>query len=437
MTRPDRPGDPSPDNGVTDVHNQQAASVAARIRGPVRSGERALAPDLARGFMLLLIALANTVWYLWAVDSSGLVAHPLDGSAADRIVQGVLITVVDGRTYPMFAFLFGYGMVQMWNRQRAAGATEKDVRALLRRRNLWLLVFGFVHAALLWFGDILGAYGFVGLVFGWLFLRRADRTLLVWATVLAGLLTAVTALALLGALVAPEAATTATSPDPASGLLFPSPALNSEEDYLTSVVLRVVPWLFLVVAQGLLTLTIPTALLLAFWAARRRILEEPGSHLGLLRTVAFVGIPLGWLGGLLHALHHLGLLDLPQAVGEALLSVASATGLATGVGYVALFGLISHRLSRRAATGPAVTALTAVGKRSLSSYLAQSVLCAPVLAAWGFGLGAHLHSATMALYAVGVWLATVVLAYLQERAGQRGPAEVLLRRLAYRTPARR
>jgi uncharacterized protein len=84
-----------------------------------------------------------------------------------------------------------------------------------------------------------------------------------------------------------------------------------------------------------------------------------------------------------------------------------------------------------------VTALAAVGKRSLSCYLAQSVLFAPVLAAWGLGLGAHLHSATMALYATGVWLATVVLAYLLERAGQRGPAEVLLRRLAYRRPVRR
>ncbi len=31
-------------------------------RGPVDAGERALAPDLARGFMLLFIALANTAW---------------------------------------------------------------------------------------------------------------------------------------------------------------------------------------------------------------------------------------------------------------------------------------------------------------------------------------------------------------------------------------
>jgi hypothetical protein len=35
-------------------------------RGPARPGERALAPDLARGFMLLLIVLSNTGFHLWA-----------------------------------------------------------------------------------------------------------------------------------------------------------------------------------------------------------------------------------------------------------------------------------------------------------------------------------------------------------------------------------
>ena len=76
------------------------------------------------------------------------------------------------------------------------------------------------------------------------------------------------------------------------------------------------------------------------------------------------------------------------------------------------------------------------GKRSLSCYLAQSVICAPLLAAWGLGLGGVFGSAQVALFAIGVWLLTVVLAYAQERAGQRGPAEVLLRRLVYRARAR-
>ena len=55
-------------------------------------------------------------------------------------------------------------MVQLFRRQVDAGTPVTVARRLLRRRNLWLLVFGFVHAALLWYGDVLGAYGLAGLV---------------------------------------------------------------------------------------------------------------------------------------------------------------------------------------------------------------------------------------------------------------------------------
>lgn len=55
-----------------------------------------------------------------------------------------------------------------------------------------------------------------------------------------------------------------------------------------------------------------------------------------------------------------------------------------------------------------------------------------MLAAWGVGLGAHLSSWSVALFAVAVWGATVAVATAMERRGLRGPAEVALRRLAYR-----
>ena len=86
------------------------------------------------------------------------------------------MTFIDSRVYPMFAFLFGYGMVQLYRRQVGAGTPVKAARRLLQRRNLWLLVFGFVHAALLWYGDVLGAYGLAGLIMVALFFKRRDQT---------------------------------------------------------------------------------------------------------------------------------------------------------------------------------------------------------------------------------------------------------------------
>jgi uncharacterized membrane protein YeiB len=188
----------------------------------------------------------------------------------------------------------------------------------------------------------------------------------------------------------------------------------------------------LALAQGLFTLVIPIALLLSFWAARRQVLEQPAQHLVLLRRTAVVGITVGWLGGAPHALSHLGILPVPDHVGWVFFLTQSSTGLLAGLGYVAAFALLAQRIADRgAARGRAVEVVTAVGRRSLSCYLAQSVLTAPILSAWGLGLGAALSSATAALFAVAVWLLTAVLAYAAERRGIRGPAEVLLRRLVY------
>ncbi|WP_046470956.1 DUF418 domain-containing protein [Allosalinactinospora lopnorensis] len=400
------------------------------LRAPVGGSERALAPDLARGFMLLLIVLANTPFYLWGRERGLTTFHPVDGSVPDQIVQAVIITCVDLRVYPMFAFLFGYGMVQLLLRQEEAGAPRQAALALLRRRNLWLLVFGFVHALLLWMGDILGAYGFAGLVLGALFLRRSNRVLLVWAGIGTSVLAIVSVLGVVGASIAAAADAPAQT---AGGTDFMAmmTANVSETDPLAAAGQRAMLWPLIAVFQGVLTITVPVAILLGFWAARNRILEEPHRHLPLLRRVAIGGIAFAWLGGLPHALHHVDILPLTESVSWVFSTTQSFTGLLGGLGYAALFGLIGYRLQGRVRHGLAVTSVAAVGKRSLSCYLAQSVICAPLLSAWGLGLGAVMGSAQMAAFAVATWLVTVAGAYALERADRRGPAEVLLRRLSY------
>ena len=39
----------------------------------------------------------------------------------------MIITTVDMRVYPMFAFLFGYGIVQLYRRQIAAGTRNRSL----------------------------------------------------------------------------------------------------------------------------------------------------------------------------------------------------------------------------------------------------------------------------------------------------------------------
>lgn len=410
-------------------------------RGPVRDADRSPAPDLARGFALLFIALANTPFYLWGASGHGLTyAHPTDGDTLDRIVQGIIMVAVDGRTYPLFAFLFGYGMYMLYRHQISAGLDDKAARRLIQVRNAWLLVFGFVHAALLWMGDILGAYGLAGLLLVWLFFRRKDVTLMVWAWVLVGLLAVGAVFQLIGgwavmAFVGDDPAFSAE----AGGFGFDLFVSVSEPNYLISILWRSLFWLVLVFAQGIISIVVPVAILLGFWAARRMILENPGAHLKKLRGTAVVGISIGWLGALPQMLAHTGVIEIPASAGWMFSGLTSVTGLFAGLGYAAVFGLIGHAIQKRREAGSGTPgrlglsgAVMAVGKRSLSCYLMQSVLCAPVLAAWGFGLGGSMTSAQMALYAIFVWAVTLLLAAFWESKGWRGPAEIALRKLVYR-----
>ncbi len=106
-----------------------------------------------------------------------------------------------------------------------------------------------------------------------------------------------------------------------------------------------------------------------------------------------------------------------------------------GVAYVCLFALWAARLHETSAArrgAPAV--LAAVGERSLTCYLLQSVMLAPLLAPWGLGLGEGMGTAAAYGTAVAVWLVTVGIAWSLAASGRRGPFEVMLRRLTYGRP---
>ncbi|MEV0676100.1 DUF418 domain-containing protein [Actinosynnema sp. NPDC050436] len=379
------------------------------LAGPVAGRERALAPDLARGLMLALIALANAVPYLHG-RPYGVRQHIVEDGVLDRVVSVVEVALVDARAYPMFAALFGYGVVQVLQRQRAAGVPEQDAKRLLRRRSRWLIAFGSVHAVLLFPGDILGLYGVLGFVLVALS-RASDRTLLVAAA----------AWLVVVALV--------------QGAVFMSPSTGGRTffwsfenpDPLQAMGLRAIEW----VVTPLGVLGVGSAALVGTWAARRGVLADPVTHRRLLRSTAVFGLVVAVVGGLPVALA-VGRFWEPTSlpVQWAVSALHSVTGIAGGLGYAALIGLVAIRVGDR--RGPVVLALAAVGERSLSCYLFQSVVFVALLMPYTLGLGATLGTAEVALVALGTWVASVLIADLLRRGGRRGPAEVLLRRLTYR-----
>ena len=132
---------------------------------------RALAPDLARGGMLLLIALANVHLYGYGplgrtATRPGHRGGPAGRAAAD--VPGRRAGVPAVRT-----------AVRIRDRAAdpAAGAVgcRPAVTRLVRRRGGWMIVIGLLHGVLLWSGDIVGAYGLLAVLMAGLLVRGSDR----------------------------------------------------------------------------------------------------------------------------------------------------------------------------------------------------------------------------------------------------------------------
>ncbi|WP_394615322.1 DUF418 domain-containing protein [Lentzea sp. JNUCC 0626] len=360
--------------------------------------QRALAPDLARGVMLLLIALAHAHMYLLP-QTTGFRSYALDGSTLDMVVTGVQITLVDGRAMPMFAALFGYGFVQIAARQ------GDDARRVLRRRSVWLLVFGCAHALLLFFGDILAAYGLLGLLFAGA-VRWKDRSLLVFAGLWLVVHGAATALAGLQIAEFGGAAGLASATDP-----------------VTAMIDRLMSW---GVLTPFLLVDLIVPFLLGVLAARRKMLIEPHEHQKALRAIAFGGIGTAVMGGFPLALVDTGVWNGAPEV--ALYVLHGLSGVAGGLGYAALMGVLAVRLTQ----GPVVRALAACGERSLTCYLLQSAVFVAVFVPYAGGLGSRLGTAAASGIAVLTWLATVATAEVLRRNDLNGPAETLLRKLTYR-----
>jgi len=141
--------------------------------GPVAESERIDSLDVLRGFALLGILVMN-------IQSFSMPAAAYMNPTAYGDLTGANLWVwllshlfADQKFMTIFSAMFGAGIVLMSQRAEAAG---RKVTGLHYRRTFWLIVFGAVHAYLMWAGDILFVYGICSLWVFWL-RRRTPRTL--------------------------------------------------------------------------------------------------------------------------------------------------------------------------------------------------------------------------------------------------------------------
>ncbi|HKB06207.1 MAG TPA: DUF418 domain-containing protein [Gemmataceae bacterium] len=161
----DEPAAAAPDTEATRPPTDPAPRPAAPAVGPVTASERIRALDTLRGVAVLGILLLNIFGFGLPASFQAVTNPSVTGgdlSPPNLLAWFATYVLFDGRFRAIFSMLFGAGALLLLERadRRGAGIRAADI---YYRRTLWLLLFGVLHAYLVWWGDVLYWFGVFGL----------------------------------------------------------------------------------------------------------------------------------------------------------------------------------------------------------------------------------------------------------------------------------
>ena len=371
------------------------------------------------------MANVTTTWLGLSELPFGVHGGIVNGSAADTaaLVFGFFFLHVRG--LPMFSFLLGYGVAMLCASVSRRGYTAAEGRAVIARRYLMLALIGAVHMLFLYFADIMFFYGVAGIILAWLS-RFSDRVLL-WIAC-SGYAAMVVLMGLKAWYEWP---------------VEPSPRSSDIGVLATSYPAFIAPH-FELFAKNMLMLPLEMLLLVpvvlfGFVAGRRRILEQACQHRRVLWSLVAVGVAADCVTAIPQTLAVTGAIR--PAWYMVFGSVNQAVGLATGPGILAAIALASIPVQRGidertdSGQGPRVPGwlvpFTALGRRSMTGYVLQSVFCVVLLSGIGMNLGHGDGAAAATAWGLFVWVLTLAVAWAMELANLTGPLEWLHRWLSY------
>ena len=427
------------------------ASDGAAVK-PVQESERVHSVDALRGFSLLGILLLN-------IASFGLPGSAYNNPQAYGGAEGwnfaVWLTAMvfwDGKMRCIFSMLFGTGAIILLDRaeRRGAGIAAADI---YYRRTMWLMLFGLLHAHLIWMGDILYAYGFVGLL---LFpLRKASAR---------GLIVAGSAIVLIhclqniggGAAMSEMAkeVKAAKTVEASGGQLTPAQKKSIAEwssmaeffeptkaQIDEEIAIHRGGWLANLKRRSgeaasfeftnffqFLFLDVLGMLVLGMGLAKAGVFDASrsyGFYLGLIVAGLGLGLPLNYWAATQWA-----------AAGFTLPAFLTYIGSTSDPGRFLVAGayvgaiMIACKLGWRWLTAP----LASVGRMALSNYLLTSILCTLFFNGYGLGYFAKLQRYQLFYVVAAMWAINLVWSPLWLRTFRFGPAEWLWRSLTYWKP---
>jgi uncharacterized protein len=389
---------------------------------PISITERLEVLDVLRGLAICGILIGNMQWF------SGYGMAPKEIVAAapdlDKAVSFVVHWLIEGKFYSIFSFLFGFGFALQIARAEERGDTNAT---LFKRRLFWLLVIGVLHAYLLWAGDILSIYAFVGFVL-LLFRKKSDRSLIKWAI---GLMIVpvvwYTILFLLFISFAPP--DVQQQIDAGQAEFFRNGVHQVQQGSYFQIVtgfnLNYVVGRYMGLIFDMRLPKILAMFLLGVWAYR----NQAFSNKALVRNFLIYALPFGLVVNFVFA-YVSGKESLmpPQAIGI-LGSILYTIGVPTlALGIAALVATIYESPAGRSVA----SILAPVGRMALTNYLLQTIVCVTIFYGYGLGYYAKIGPATVTMIALIIFATQIVFSTLWLRFFQYGPMEWIWRQLTYK-----
>ena len=400
-------------------------SDAAQV-APVAEPRRIKSLDVMRGFAVLGILAVNAVYFAapWQNGFNPTLA-PLAVTPDTLWAWLVMHVFFEFKCITLFSILFGASLYMVGG-ERA----DKERGAVLRRRLLWLLIFGLIHALLIWYGDILVTYALTGFLV--LFARSwRPATLISVGVILIIVATALSSMLGIFFDYIPPAQLDEIRGEywsPSSEALGQTIA-QFQAGGLGATLANMNLW-FEFIANSVFFMVIRTAGVMMIGMA-------------LFKLGFLSGNAPGWVYGVALAL---GAAALALIAWQAQVNIAAGfsfehmqrSGLFTNgalaifvsIGYAALFVLLV-KLGARLLSEP----LAAVGRVAFSNYIMQSLIMTAIFYG-GRGLGYFGEVDRVGLWGivVAIWALQLVISPLWLARYQMGPLEWLWRRLSYGRP---
>jgi uncharacterized protein len=389
------------------------------LPAPTTEKERLPLLDVLRGFAIFAILFNNVGFFSGPSHEPGFV--PTSQTTSDVAVDVLIGFFINGKSYLLFALLFGLGFAMQLNRAEARGT---NILPTYTRRLTLLFAIGILHMVFLWDGDILAMYAILG--FGLLLVRRwpswsllvGMAALLILSPVFQWAFYALNSSAEnLGNVLATGLSATHSS-TPADKAL----AVYGHGRYLDIVAYRLETLPDHV--RRLLLNQSPSALaffLFGLYAGRQRFHETVATHATRLRV---------WMPWVLAAALVVNLIYVVASMqGRVRLELI---GLAVGgpllcFVYVGSLMLLVEQPAWRVRLAP----MAAVGRIALTNYLLQSVICTTIFYGYGFGLYGQIGTTTSFVIVWAIIACQLVLSTWWLRHFQFGPVEWLWRSLTY------